>query len=158
MITITKQENRVYNQIKLLQMEYDEGVSENILRMDLGLSEHQFKDVFEELDEKELIIRIENGKIKAQNRDDEIKVVDTRKEVNKAELNQIEIDAVQIIKNLAIESDLIPRYTLEGSLLYGKLKVSTFRMYHIIISLENKGIIKKVLKSDGEYYKFTDIP
>jgi hypothetical protein len=157
MITITKQENRVYSQIKMLQIEYDEGISENILRMDLGLSEHHFKEVFEELEEKKLITRTENGKIKAQTPDDEIKVVDNRKEVKKAELNQIEKDAIKIIKNLAGENGLVPRYSLEGNLLYGKLNVSTFRMYHIVISLENKGILKKVLKSDGEYYKFTDM-
>ncbi len=158
MITITKQENHVYSQIKLLQKEYDEGVSENILRMDLGLSEHQFKEIIDELLEKKLIIKTEVGKIMAQNPDDKIGVVDTRKEVKKAELNQMEIDAINIIKDLSGEDNLVPRYILEGSLLYGRLKISTFRMYHIIISLENKGILKKILKNDGEYYKFTTIP
>lgn len=158
MITITKQENHVYSQIKLLQKEYDEGVSENILRMDLGLSEHQFKEIIDELLEKKLIIKTEVGKIMAQNPDDKIGVVDTRKEVKKAELNQMEIDAINIIKDLSGEDNLVPRYILEGSLLYGRLKISTFRMYHIIISLENKGILKKILKNDGEYYKFTALP
>jgi hypothetical protein len=154
MITITKKENVVFNQIKYLQMEYKNGISENILKMEIDITEHQFKDVLDDLEQKNLIIR-EDGKIKALPVSKKISVVETRKEVKTAELDQMELDALSIIRDLSKEEGLVSRYILEGNLLYGKLKVSNFRMYHIIISLENKGILKKIKKSDGEYYQVT---
>ncbi len=33
----------------------------------------------------------------------------------------------------------IPLYTLEGTLLYGDLKLNTLGVYNLIMSLENKG-------------------
>jgi hypothetical protein len=149
MITITKKENVVFNQIKYLQMEYTGGISENILKMEIDITEHHFKDVLDDLEQKNLIIR-EDGKIKALPVSKKISVVETRKEVKTAELDQMELDALDIIRNLSKEDGLVSRYILEGNLLYGKLKVSNFRMYHIIISLENKGILKKIKKSDGD--------
>lgn len=75
--------------------------------------------------------------------------------VKKAEtydLSENEINALKIIKNLTDESGHIPRYILEGSLLYGDLKLSTLGVYNLIMSLENKGIIRKVQIKDSEYY------
>lgn len=154
MITITKKENVVFNQIKYLQMEYTEGISENILKMDLDITEHHFKEVLDDLERKNLIIRT-NGKIKALNVGKKISVVDTRKEVKTAELDQMELEALDIIRNLSEDGEegLVSRYIVEGNLLYGNLKMSNFRMYHILISLENKGILKKIKKNDGEYYQ-----
>lgn len=156
MITITKKENVVFNQIKYLQMEYNEGISENILKMDLDITEHHFKEVLEDLERKNLISRVD-GKIKALNVGKKISVVDTRKEVKTAELDQMEVEALDIIRNLSEkeEDGLVSRYIVEGNLLYGNLNVSNFRMYHILISLENKGILKKIKKNDGEYYQVT---
>lgn len=152
MITITKKENMVFNQIKYLQMEYTNGISENILRMDLDITEHAFKDVLEDLEQKKLITR-ENGKIKALSVNKEISVVETRKEAKTAELDQMEVEALEIIRALPNKDGFVSRYIVEGNLLYGKLNVSNFRMYHILISLQNKGILKKIKKSDGEYYQ-----
>jgi len=156
MITITKKENVVFNQIKYLQMEYTEGISENILKMDLDITEHHFKEVLDDLERKNLISRV-NGKIKALNVGKKISVVDTRKEVKTAELDQMEVEALEIIRNLSKDEEdgLVSRYIVEGNLLYGNLKVSNFRMYHILISLINKGILKKIKKNDGEYYQVT---
>jgi sugar-specific transcriptional regulator TrmB len=154
MITITKKEKVVLNQINYLQMEYTGGISDNMLKMDLDLTEHQYKEVLEDLERKNLISRID-GKIKALDNIKKISVVDTRKEVRTAELDQIELEALKIIRSLSDDDQLVSRYILEGNLLYGDLKVSNFRMYHILISLENKGIIKKIDKNDGEYYKVT---
>jgi hypothetical protein len=33
--------------------------------------------------------------------------------------------------------------------------LSNLQMYHIIIALENKGLIKKIQNKDGEYYSVT---
>lgn len=154
MIAITKKEKVVLNQINYLQMEYTNGISNNMLKMDLDLTEHQYKEVLEDLERKNLISRID-GKIKALENTKKISVVDTRKEVRTAELDQMEFEALKIIRSLTGDDQLVSRYILEGNLLYGNLKVSNFRMYHILISLENKKIIKKIHKKDGEYYKVT---
>lgn len=154
MIAITKKEKVVLNQINYLQMEYTDGISDNMLKMDLDLTEHQYKEVLEDLERKNLISRID-GKIKALENIKKISVVDTRKEVRTAELDQMELEALKIIRSLTGDDQLVSRYILEGNLLYGNLKVSNFRMYHILISLENKKIIKKIHKKDGEYYKVT---
>lgn len=137
MIAITKKEKVVLNQINYLQMEYANGISDNMLKMDLDLTEHQYKEVLEDLERKNLISRID-GKIKALENTKKISVVDTRKEVRTAELDQMELEALKIIRSLTGDDQLVSRYILEGNLLYGNLKVSNFRMYHILISLENK--------------------
>lgn len=75
--------------------------------------------------------------------------------VKKAEtydLSENEIKALEIIKELTDETGHIPRYIMEGSLLYGDLKLSTLGVYNLIMSLENKGIIRKVQIKDSEYY------
>ena len=155
MITITKKEKSVFNQLKYLQMDYSGGLSENILKMDLDLSEHEIKEILDNLEKKGLVSRADKGKIKANYLDDEIEVVNTQKDVKTAELNQLELEALEIIRKLANSQGIISRYILEGNLLYGPLKVSNFRMYHIIISLENKNILRKLKKDDGEYYQVT---
>ena len=68
------------------------------------------------------------------------------------ELNKKEKESYELIKSLVDENNLISKYTLEGYLLYEDLKLSNFRMYHIILSLQNKGLLKTIEKSDGEYY------
>lgn len=153
MITITKKEKSVFNQLKYLQMDYSGGLSVNILKMDLDLSEHEIKEILDNLEKKGLVSRVDKGKIKANYLDDEIEVVNTQKDVKTAELNQLELEALEIIRKLANSQGIISRYILEGNLLYGPLKVSNFRMYHIIISLENKNILRKIKKDDGEYYQ-----
>ncbi len=150
MITITKKENLVLNQIKYLQAEYSDGVPSNILKLDLSMSETEFKDILDNLDDKGLILRSDNY-IKANAVDSKINAVESREEVLKEDLNQTEKKAFEIIRSLAVDG-LISKYVLEGNLLYGDLKLSNLQMYHIIISLENKGLIKKNQQKNGEYY------
>ena len=150
MIIITKKENLVLNQIKYFQAEYGDGVPYNILKLDLDMSETEFKDILDNLEYKELISRVDNY-IKAQVTDSKINTVESREEVLKEELNQKEEKAFEMIKNLA-EDGLISRYILEGNLLYGDLKLSNLQMYHLIVILENKGLIKKIQMKNGEYY------
>lgn len=68
------------------------------------------------------------------------------------DLTENEIKALEIIKNLTDESGHISRYIMEGSFLYGELKLSTLGVYNLIMSLENKGIIRKIQVHDSEYY------
>lgn len=151
MITITKKENLVLNQIKYFQAEYGDGVPYNILKLDLNLSETDIREILSNLESKKLISK-EDDYIKTIDVDLKINVVDTKAEVIKEELNQTENKAFAIIKNLADDKGLISRHFLEGNLLYGDLKLSNLQMYHLIIELENKGLIKKIQKNDGEYY------
>ncbi|MCL2157731.1 MAG: hypothetical protein FWH54_06895 [Methanobrevibacter sp.] len=151
MITITKKEKIVFNQIKIFHLEYDEGIPENLIRMELGIYEHELNEILSELANKKLIIH-ENKKIKLKNFDKELVTVDSKKEAVKAELDNKEKKSLEMIKNLVDENNIVSRYTLEGNLLYGELKLSDFRMFHILLSLENKNIIKKIEKNDGEYY------
>jgi len=155
MITITKKEEIVFNQIKIFHLEYDEGIPENLIKMELGIYEHELNEILKELANKNLITH-ENKKIKLKDFDKEIATFNSKKEVIKAELDNKEKKSLEIIKKLADENRIVPRYALEGNLLYGELKLSDFRMYHIILSLENKNIIKKIEKHDGEYYLLLD--
>ncbi|GAB4317535.1 MAG: hypothetical protein Kow0019_18720 [Methanobacteriaceae archaeon] len=152
MITITKKEHIVLDQIKYFQAEFGGGISPNILKMDLSMSEHEIKEIIGVLVEKGLVFHVDPDHVMFKDNDHEVQVVDSKAEVKKEELNQLEMKAFEIIKNITDESSMVSRYILEGHLLYGDLKVSTFRMYHILISLELKGLIKKVRKTDGEYY------
>ena len=147
MIIITKKENIIYEEIKNLELEFIDGIPEKIIKMRVDISEHDYHEILNDLQSKNLIIR-ENGKIKPQKVKDEIKVVENKREVKIEELNQLEKEAIKIIKELA-EDGLIPRYTLEGNLLYGKLRLDNLQMYKLLLSLENK----KILRKNGEYYK-----
>ena len=51
-----------------------------------------------------------------------------------------------------LDNGYAPRYVLEGALLYGELELSPKRTYNITVSLENKNLLKKVKRADGEYY------
>ena len=78
--------------------------------------------------------------------------LETEKDLEELELNIKEKESFDLIKNLVNDKNLVSKYILEGNLLYGDLKLSNFRMYHIILALENKGLLKHIHKSDGEYY------
>jgi len=151
MITITKKEEIVFNQIKIFHLEYDNGIPENLIKMELGIYEHELREILKELNNKNLII-YEEKKIKLADFDKNINAVDSRQEVIKADLDVKEQKSFEIMKKLVNKDKTISKHILEGNLLYGELKLSNFRMYHIILSLENKGIIKPINKPDGEYY------
>ena len=122
--------------------------------MELGIYEHELKVILEELAKKNLI-EYKDKKIKLADFEKNITSVNSREEVIMADLDAKEKKSLEIIKNLIDEKKTVPKYILEGKLLYGELKLSNFRMYHIILSLENKGILKPIKKFDGDYYLLT---
>ena len=151
MITITKNEEVVLNQIKIFALEYPDGIPLNVLRKDLGFHEYDLVQILEELKDKELILFSDN-KISLSEHEKEINTVNSKKDVEELELNMKEMESYKLIQELVDDKNLISKYTLEGHLLYGDLKLSNFRMYHIILSLQNKGLLKSINKDDGEYY------
>jgi hypothetical protein len=148
---ITRKENMVYREIRYMQLDLNTPVSEDMLKRNLDLPEHEYHDTITALENKGLISR-ENGRIVAENLDEEVRVMETQEDVRVAELNQIEEEALRILREIGSGAP-IPRYLLEGHLLYGPLKLGTRRMYNIILSLENRGLIERVLLEDGEYYR-----
>lgn len=151
MITITKNEEVVLDQIKIFDMEYPEGIPMSVLRQELGFHEYDLVQILEELRDKELIL-FEEGKVSLSESNKETNTVNSKKDVEELELNIKEKESYELIQSLVDEKNLISKYTLEGHLLYGDLKLTNFRMYHIILSLQNKGLLKTINKDDGEYY------
>ena len=129
MITITKAEEEVLNQIKSYQ---DENIDVSLIKDDLGMYEHDLNDLLKSLKSKGLVFY--NGStVQLKEVDATINTVDSKEDVINAELNQKEKASFEIIKS--------------------DLKLSDFRMYHILLSLENKGLIKAVYRKNGDYYK-----
>jgi len=151
MITITKNEEVVLNQIEIYAREYPDGVPLNILRKELGFHEYDLVQILEELQDNDLVV-FKDNKASLSDSEKELNTVNSKKDLEEMELNQKEIDTYKLIQELVDENDLISKYTLEGHLLYGDLELSNFRMYHIILSLQNKGLLKSINKDDGEYY------
>ena len=151
MITITRNEEVVLNQVKIFSVEYPDGVPLDVLRNELGFHEYDLVQILDELVDKELVI-FEDKKISLSEYEKEINTVNSKQDIEELELNQKEKDSYTLIKELVDENNLISKYTLEGHLLYGDLNLTNFRMYHIILSLQNKGLLKTINKSDGEYY------
>lgn len=152
MITITKQEQLVLDEIKYFKQEYPNGISESIIKSELNITEHEFKDIINDLTRKKLI-NFKNNKITLIDTNKKINVVKSRNEAKTAELNQMEKYALDILNEMCDEDFTVSKYMAEGTLLYGELKLSNFRMYHILVSLQNKEILKKIEKEDGEYYQ-----
>ena len=164
------------SRIKYFQMEYPDGVPLNILKLELDMPVEELQRSLLSLEEQEIIF-IENDEyvklVESPDEDsdeseDEISgdsfaqdsvsgpvEVSNKPLVKEAEtydLSEKEIKALEIIKDLTDESGYIPQYTFEGTLLYGDLKLGTLGVYNLIMSLENKGIIRKVQIKDSEYY------
>ena len=151
MINITKNEEVVLDQIKIFNIEFPEGIPVGVLRKDLGFHEYDLVQILEELKDKELIT-FEDNKVSLSESEKQINTVNSKKDVEELELNMKEKESYKLIQDLVDDKNLISKYTLEGHLLYGDLKLSNFRMYHIILSLQNKGLLKSIQKEDGEYY------
>lgn len=151
MINITRNEEVVLNQIKIFDIEYPEGIPVNVVRKELGFHEYDLVNILEELQDKRLVIFNDN-KVKLSESEKEVNTVNSKKDLEELELNQKEKDSYNLIRELVDEKNLVSKYTLEGHLLYGDLKLSNFRMYHIILSLQNKGLLKSIDRDDGEYY------
>lgn len=150
MLHITRKENMVLNQIKYFQNEYTEGVPYRILKLDLDLSEMDLKDILNTLAGKS-IVSYKNETINLLETGP-INVHETKEAVKNEELNQTEERAFELIKEIAGEEGIISKSLLEGQMMYGELKLTNLKTYNLIISLENKGLIKKSQRSDGEYY------
>lgn len=151
MITITKKEKKVLDLIRKLDESYDEGIPQNLLQIELKIREYQLYEILNSLKNKNLIDFREN-RVKLIDNDEKINTVDSKQDVIDAELNQIEQNSIELIKSI-VKDGIVPKYELEGHLLYGDLHLSDFRMYHVVISLTNKGIIKPILKYDEQYYR-----
>ena len=151
MIAITKNEEVVLDQIKIFDIEYPEGIPVDVLRRELGFHEYDLVQILEELSDKDLII-FKDNKVSLSESEIEINTVNSKKDVEELELNMKEKESYELIRQLVDDKNLVSKYTLEGHLLYGDLKLTNFRMYHIILSLQNKGLLKSFKKEDGEYY------
>lgn len=151
MITITKNEQVVLDQIKIFNIEYPDGVPVGVLRKELGFHEYDLVEILEELSAKDLVI-FKDSKASLSEHEKEINTVNSKKDLEELELNMKEKESYKLIQELVDDKNLISKYTLEGHLLYGDLKLTNFRMYHIILSLQNKGLLKSIAKDDGEYY------
>jgi hypothetical protein len=151
MITITKNEEVVLDQIRIFIIEYPEGVPLGVLRKELGFHEYDLVEILEELSAKDLVI-FKDNKASLTDHEKEINTVNSKKDLEELELNMKEKESYKLIQELVDAKNLISKYTLEGHLLYGDLKLTNFRMYHIILSLQNKGLLKSIHKDDGEYY------
>jgi hypothetical protein len=151
MITITKNEEVVLDQVKIFNIEYPDGIPLDILRKELGFHEYDVVQILEELSDKDLVI-FKDNKASLSDHEKEINTVNSKKDLEEMELNMKEMESYKLIQELVDDKNLISKYTLEGHLLYGDLKLTNFRMYHIILSLQNKGLLKSIHKEDGEYY------
>ncbi|MCI7292116.1 MAG: hypothetical protein MR504_07980 [Methanobrevibacter woesei] len=151
MITITKKEEVVLNQIKIFIKEYSEGIPIELIRKEVDFHEYDLIQILNTLSDKDLI-QFDNDVVLLTDSEKEINAVNSKKDVEAIELNLKEKESYNLIKELVDDNNLVSRYILEGNLLYGDLKLSNFRMYHIILSLENKGLLKRIEKEDGEYY------
>ena len=168
MTNLTPLQKRVLNGIKFFQAEYQNGVPYNILKIDLGLSPEDLDPVLSYLEGENYISR-QGDSIILKSDDDEtdqktgevpatgsmVETSDQGEVEVKDQLSETEQKSLEIIRKLVDDEGYLSRTLLEGNLLYGELKLSNIRMYNLITSLENKGIIKKIQLLDGEYYKFT---
>ncbi|KZX13514.1 hypothetical protein [Methanobrevibacter filiformis] len=152
MITITKKEEIIFNKIKELNSQFPKGIEENIIKENLDIYEHELTNTLKELSTKEMI-HYKDKKVKLIGFDKEITAVNSKKEVKKAELDEKERKSIEVIEKLINNDNIVSKHILEGSLLYGDLKLTNFRMYHILLSLENKNIIEKIKATHGDYYK-----
>lgn len=161
-------ETIIIERIKDFQMEYPDGVPLNILKMDLGISVEELQKNLLTLEEQEILFieneeyvklvestdgeNMELDETLTENGSSKITEEPVIKNAITYDLTEKEMKALEIIKEITDESGHIPRYILEGSLLYGQLKLSTLGVYNMVMSLENKGIIKKITIKDSEYY------
>lgn len=154
MQVITKNENKILLLIKNNLDKYPERIPYNKIKDILELSETSLIDLLEALQEKNFI-KLDSDAKEVHYIDLylETKVVEDKSALKSYMLNKTEEDAYVIIQNVISKyNGYAPRYVLEGALLYGELELSPKRTYNITVSLENKNLLKKVKRADGEYY------
>ena len=156
MITITQKEEDVFNRIKTLDSDLNEEISLKSLKDELctgNFHEYDLIQVLNSLSAKHLI-DFDGGHVRSVNKDIEFNTVTSKSDLKELELSMMEKNSFKL--TVVDEDNMVSKYILEGNLLYGDLKLTNFRMFHILLSLENKGLLKKVHKSDGEYYKVVE--
>ena len=84
MITITKKEEVVLNQVEIFNLEYSEGIPIKILKDELGFHEYDLIQILNILSEKKLI-EFKNNAVKLTISDKEINAVKSKKDVEKIE-------------------------------------------------------------------------
>ena len=151
MKTITKKEKKVLDQIRKFDEDYDGDIPQEVLQSELQIHEYQLYEILNSLKRKG-IIEYDDNRVKLLDITEKINTVDSKQDVIDAEIDQIEEKSIELIKSI-VHDGVVPKYVLEGNLLYGPLKLSDFRMYHVVISLTNKGIIKPVLRYGEQYYR-----
>ncbi|MCI6929913.1 MAG: hypothetical protein MR750_01475 [Methanobrevibacter boviskoreani] len=151
MKTITKKEKKVLDQIRKFDEDYDGDIPQEVLQSELKIHEYQLYEILNSLKRKG-IIEYDDNRVKLLDITEKINTVDSKQDVIDAEIDQIEEKSIELIKSI-VHDGVVPKYVLEGNLLYGPLKLSDFRMYHVVISLTNKGIIKPVLRYGEQYYR-----
>ena len=154
MQVITKNDNKILLLIKNNLDKYPEKIPYNKIKDILELSETSLIDLLEALQEKNFI-KLDSDAKEVHYIDLylETKVVEDKSALKSYMLNKTEEDAYVIIQNVISKyNGYAPRYVLEGALLYGELELSPKRTYNITVSLENKNLLKKVKRADGEYY------
>ncbi|MDO5825775.1 MAG: hypothetical protein BZ137_08800 [Methanosphaera sp. rholeuAM130] len=151
---ITKKENIILTLLKDIKKDYPESVSYDVLKDMADISETQLVESLEILQKKDFIrLDSDNKLVYFDDLNMEVKVVENKSELKRYMLNKTEEDAYEIIQDVITKYEgYAPRYVLEGALLYGQLELTPKRTYNIIVSLENKKLLNKVAKSDGEYY------
>ena len=151
---MTNDENKVLLFIKNNIEKYPESVSYDVIRDVLNFSETRMVDLLISLEKKNIIQFDDSTKdVTYLNLDCEVEVVENQTEYKQYMLNKTEEEAYEIIREVILNYDnYAPRYVLEGALLYGELELTPKRTYNIIVSLENKQLLRRIEKFDGEYY------
>jgi hypothetical protein len=170
------QEVLVLNTLKYYQAEYQEGVPLNILKLDLDLNDNELHEIIHSMKSKGTVT-LSSGKVNLVESEssestheivEEIKVVEESapkvpeedespdilptEEVS-LELSETERESLKIISSLVDESGVVSRHILEGHLLYGDLELSNLRVYNLLNSLQNKGLLTSTQRKDGAYYR-----
>ena len=109
MITITKKEEVVLDQIKIFDIEYPDGIPTTVLRKELGFHEYDLVQILEGLSKKGLI-EFDNNRSKLTDSEKEINTVNSKQDLKELELNMKEKESYELIKSLVDEKNLISKY------------------------------------------------
>ena len=151
---ITKNENKILMLLKNNIEKFPENTPYDVIKDILGISEISMVESLENLQSKGFIkLDSDNNLVYYEDLNQEVKIVEDKSALKKYMLNKTEEDAYVIIQDVITKYEgYAPRYVLEGALLYGQLELTPKRTYNIIVSLENKNLLNRVVKNDGEYY------
>ena len=112
MITITRNEEVVLDQVRVFDVEYPNGIPLNALKRELGFHEYDLVLILNELADKNLV-GFKDNIIKITHHDKEINTVNSKKDIKQLELNMKEEASYELIKKLVDDKGLISRYTLQ---------------------------------------------